>query len=77
VRWLPERPPVPHKMIMVLAGEAPALHQALALRDKMSARSFCQAFRPCTGAAAGCMMRQPVWLCDALAGQAGRVRGHV
>lgn len=77
VRWSPERPPASHKMIMGLAGEAPALHQALALPGKMSATPFARPFGPAQGAAAGCMMRQPVWLCGALAGQAGRVRGHV
>ena len=32
--------------------------------------ALCRAFWPCPWAAAGCMMRQPVRLCNALAGQA-------
>jgi len=64
-------------VITVLADEAPGLHQALALRVRMSVRSFIGPFVPVSAPPRGCMMCRPAWLCDAPAGRAGRVRGHV
>ena len=62
-------------VITVLADEAPDPHQALALREQMSVRSFIGPFVPVSAPPRGCMMCWPAWLCDAPAGQAGRVRG--
>jgi hypothetical protein len=64
-------------VITVLADEAPGMHQALALREQMSVRSFIGPFVPVSAPPRGCMMCLPERLCDAPAGQAGRVRGHV
>ena len=43
-------------MITLLADEAPGLHQALALREQMSVRSFIGPFVPVSAPPRGCMM---------------------
>jgi hypothetical protein len=63
------------KVITVLADEAPGLHQALAAGG--DERQLFSGLSSLPMRNRGTHDGQPVWLCDALAGQAAGVRGHV